>query len=360
MNSNFTKSIFILTGIFMLLICQKTFAQFPTSLDDQEPLDISVFLKGGEEAASELMGSYMSPAFTGLGFGVANGWYNTAKTHKPLGFDITATVSLAKAPDDELFFSFLQAGDINNGGIRTQSGTAEDMATVFGDDRTVGLESSLTRNGVTVTSQFSAPPGLNLGEDVNGYVPVPMIQAGIGLIKNTDLKIRWVPTQKSDEDGYEVKMFGLGVMHDFKQWIPGIKHIPIDMSVLIAYNRITTTMDLTNPEVDGTNQLGEFGINAMTYQVLVSKKLSILTLYGGFGYNDVKTNLDITGTYEIQDESNPSATIILTDPVQEKYTSNGMRATAGFRLKLAFITLHADYTFQKYNTITAGLGFSFR
>ncbi|MEO9805832.1 MAG: DUF6588 family protein [Reichenbachiella sp.] len=359
MELNFTRRMFFVCLCVGICLPGSMYGQI-TSLEDAEALDISVFLKGGEEAASELMGLYLNPAFTGMGFGVANGWYNTAKPHKPLGFDITATLSLAKTPNSDLFFSMLQAGDITSGGIRTQSGNTEEFATVFGDDRTVGLESSLTQNGITVTSQFNAPPGLNLEDDVNGYVPVPMLQAGIGLIKNTDLKIRWVPTQKSDEDGYELKMFGLGVMHDFKQWIPGIKHIPIDMSVLVAFNRINAKLDLTNDAVSGAGQEGEFGINAWTYQVLVSKKLSILTLYGGFGFNNVSTSLEVKGSYDIQDDTDSNLVITLVDPVSESFTSSGMRATAGFRLKLAIITLHADYTLQKYNTITAGLGFSFR
>jgi hypothetical protein len=34
--------------------------------------------------------------------------------------------------------------------------------------------------------------------------------------------------------------------------------------------------------------------------------------------------------------------------------------TAGFRLKLAILTLHTDYTLQKYSCLTVGLGFAVR
>ncbi|MEO9967546.1 MAG: DUF6588 family protein [Reichenbachiella sp.] len=360
MRLNFTKSTLILCLSFLFLSGQHLSAQ---SLQDAEALDLTPFLKAGEEDASKLIGAYMSPMFTGIGFGVANGWYNTAKPHKPLGFDITATVSLAKAPSEDLFFTFLNS-EYNN--ISLANGTSADLASVFGGDNTVGMMTNLSGtdqngNSYTASSSFTSPPGIPLGDEINGYVPVPMIQAGIGLIKNTDLKIRWMPTQKSSEYGYEIKMFGVGIMHDFKQWIPGIKHIPIDMSVLVGYNRISTTLDFIDSVIPGTNQGGEFSVNALTYQILVSKKLSILTLYGGFGYNSVTTDFKILGTYQIQGDNDISGSYIeLVDPVQEEYKSDGMRATAGFRLKLAVITLHADYTLQKYNTITAGLGFSFR
>jgi hypothetical protein len=39
---------------------------------------------------------------------------------------------------------------------------------------------------------------------------------------------------------------------------------------------------------------------------------------------------------------------------------SGLRANIGFRLKLAVITIHADYTKAQYSVITTGLGVSFR
>ena len=39
---------------------------------------------------------------------------------------------------------------------------------------------------------------------------------------------------------------------------------------------------------------------------------------------------------------------------------SGMRANIGFRIKLAVITIHADYTRAQYNVLTAGLGVSIR
>jgi len=39
---------------------------------------------------------------------------------------------------------------------------------------------------------------------------------------------------------------------------------------------------------------------------------------------------------------------------------SGLRANIGFRLKLAIVTIHFDYTRAQYNVLTTGLGFSFR
>ena len=44
----------------------------------------------------------------------------------------------------------------------------------------------------------------------------------------------------------------------------------------------------------------------------------------------------------------------------QHFSDTGANFTAGLRLKLAIFTIHADYNFQQYNSITAGIGFSFR
>jgi hypothetical protein len=39
---------------------------------------------------------------------------------------------------------------------------------------------------------------------------------------------------------------------------------------------------------------------------------------------------------------------------------SGLRANIGLRIKLAVVTIHADYTRAQYNVVSAGLGISFR
>jgi hypothetical protein len=328
-----------------------------------QDLSFDDFLRAGSEDAGTLMGNYISPFMRGFGYGMAGGWYNTAKPHKSFGFDLTATVSLAKVPTSELLYTFRNA-DYNS--ISLASGTSAELPTIFGGKTTQQLQSSLTQTvqgqSVTASQVFPAPEGIDI-EDVGGYVPTPMLQLGIGLIKNTDLKIRYVPTVSTDD--YKVSLIGFGLMHDIKQWIPGIKQVPIDLSVFVGYTKLNTDFKLAGA-VAGANQAAKFDVTALTYQVLVSKKFSILTLYGGLGFNSVTSKLKMSGTYILPADlpTTPGAPtlpdIVLTDPVDLSFDSSGARATIGARLKLAILTLHADYTLQEYNTITAGVGFSLR
>lgn len=364
--------------LLSLFATTTSYGQFDDFFNTDE-LDLSQYLKTGAEDASRLMGSYLNPVFTGFGYGAAGGWYNTAKTHKPLGFDLTFTLNFARAPEASYKYRFENA-DYTNVELTNNAISSQIMPTIFGEPDVVRPDSlsailpwfDIEGNPTTVRTNFLAPSGLDYGsyEQARGLVPMPMIQLGVGLIKNTDLKVRYMPAMTSVEnDGFEASMFGLGLMHDFKQWIPGIKHVPIDMAVLVAFNRINGKINLKS-ERDGAiqpvnptdEQMAEMNINGLTYQVLVSKKLAILTLYGGIGYSQVLTTLEVRGSYEILDDENPAGIrpAVLYDPVDEKFAGGGLRGTGGCRIQLGFITLHADYTLQEYHTLTAGLGFTIR
>lgn len=332
---------------------------FAQDIQAQGDLNFDEFLKAGSEDANTILGEYISPFAKGFGYGMASGWYNTAKTHKPLGFDLTVTMNLAKAPEKDLLFNFVGSdvpgSKYNN--LQLNTGGSADLPTIFGGETTEQLQTTYSEDGHSVSQTFNAPSGIDVDE-FGGYVPVPMIQFGLGLVKNTDLKFRYIPTQKSEEDGYEIGLVGVGVMHDFKQWIPGLKQLPIDMSVFVGYTKLTTDFDLSDSDLtnDGT---ASYNVKALTYQALVSKKLSVLTLYAGLGYNSVSSTIEMLGTYEIETDT-PLVPLILEDPVNQNFDSSGARATIGARLKLLILTLHADYTIQQYNTLTLGVGLSIR
>ena len=64
------------------------------------------------------------------------------------------------------------------------------------------------------------------------------------------------------------------------------------------------------------------------------------------------------GPYDINEDGVAGTNEV--DPLDLKFAASGFRSTAGFRLKLAVLTLHADYTLQKYKCLTVGLGISVR
>lgn len=322
--------------------------------------DFDRLLEAGVEDANTLLDGYVSPALKGFGTGLGNGWYNTAATHKSGGFDLTVTVNAAFVPDDDLFYSPV----LQNGGL---TGGATQAPTIFGPednlpDYSYRYTQEVDGQPQTFEGTFQAPEGLDLEDQIgSNLVPVPMAQLSVGIIKNTDIKIRWTPEIDLGDDG-TFKLIGFGIMHDIKQHIPGIKLLPFDLALFAGYTSVSSEVQFeagdSGSGVSTDNGLGIFDVNTLTIQALISKKFSVLTLYGGLGFNSVNSEIALEGDYVVLDDNNNRATY--SDPISVDVSAGGPRITAGFRLKLAIFTLHADYTIQEYNTLTAGFGFSFR
>ena len=108
-------------------------------------------------------------------------------------------------------------------------------------------------------------------------------------------------------------------------------------------------------------------MNTWTVQAIASLDFKVITLYGSVGYNNGKSSVrmkgDYTLTYDLEDENgNVIGTIdeSISDPISLDFQASGMRATLGTRLNIGFFKIFADYTLQEYNTVSAGIAFSFR
>lgn len=308
------------------------------------------FLEAGIADANKLLQSYMQPAFEGFGYGMASGWYNTAKPHKVLGFDLSLTVSAARVPTGAEFFTFRNS-DYSN--VRYDGGSSVDIPTLFGPNLGADDLPQLTfldpDTGEEIV-RISAPTGLGVEEDFMPFnaVPVPMAQIGLGLPKGFELKLRYVPEQTIDEDG-SVKLFGIGVMHDIKQWLPGEKILPFDLSLFVGYTNLQSSIYVDKD----ANQTAEFDASSVVVQGVISKKILFLTAFAGLGYSSYDVGFNMLGTYTTE-------TSTFTNPISLNYKNGGLRTNVGVRLKLLFLTLTGEYAFQEYNTMSVGLGFSFR
>ena len=314
--------------------------------------DFEQLIKGGREDANYLAKGYVSPMLKAIGAGLNQGWYNTAKPHKIGGVDLTVNVSMVSIPTSEGF------SRVDNSQLKTITLVSPSNGQV---PTFVGPETPAPtyRNNATGLS-FSGLGGAG-SIDVGplklkiGKIPVPMAQLGIGLPKGFDLKVRFVPTLNLGNQG-KFSMFGVGVMHDIKQYIPGIKNLPFDLSGFVGFTKMKLDAGLDSSKPD---QRAVFDASATTIQGVISKKIAVLTVYAGLGYNIAKTNLAIKGTYSFENAA-PLPSTVVKDPVNLDATASGPRVTGGMRLKLAVITFHADYTLQKYKTLTVGFGISVR
>lgn len=299
----------------------------------------NLFSQVNEEDASNFLESYFSPLGESLGAGLNNGWYNTAKPHKLAGFDITLTLNTVTIPNSDLNF--------NPNDVPNFSSSSSSTPTLLGS----GNGADINYNGLN----FSMP-NQTIEKSI---VPVPMLNAGVGLIKETEIDIRYVPTYNY-KLGFAGKgsigLWGIGLKHDILQWIPIIGDaIPINLSVQMGHTNLNTKFDI---EANGAKQNVDLDIQATTVNIIASKKILMLTAHAGLGYNSSTTKFNSSTAFSIGDINNA---IDFNIPLDIKFEShNEFRANIGLRFNLSLITLQANHTFSKYPVTTLGCGISIR
>ena len=304
-----------------------------------------------EDDASNFLEAYFSPIGESFGAGLNNGWYNTAKPHKLGGFDITLTLNAVSVPNE------IQHFDPNT--IPNFSSLDNEIPVLSPTILGAGEGATITYNNPNSNPvEFTMP---DQGILKINLIPVPMINAGIGLIKKTELDFRYLPTYNFDM-GFvgkgSVGLWGIGAKHDLLQYIPVVGDaIPMSLSIQAGHTRFNTSFSVVDPN-SSVNQDVSLDINATTINLIVSKKLLMLTAYAGVGYNSSVTKFSSETSFNIGTSTNPAT---MNVPLEMKFESqNEMRANIGLRFNLAIIALQANHTFSKYPVTTVGVGVSLR
>ncbi len=346
----------------MIILCLFSLASFSQFKD----ID---FLRTAPVDGVKYLEAYITPWANAFGAGLNGGWYNTAKPHKFGGFDITINASAGIVPTSAQTF------DASKIGLSASVTGAGVSSTVAGLDK-AGPLMSYKSNGVTLAS-FNAPKGANWR-----YIPVPTAQVGIGLPLGTELKVRFIPKIKI-KDG-DVSLWGVGLLHSLTQYLPGDKALPFDVSLFAGYTKLMADVPLAldpdqsvvqayttvNPATAFNSQNMKVNVEALNVSAIASLNLPVITFYGGIGYTKTRTGMELSGNFPLpvfvatpvpHAEYNDSGIKKGSDfPKMDIKNFSGMRANIGFRIKLAIVTIHADYTRAQYNVLTTGLGFSFR
>lgn len=326
----------------------------------------SLLLSGND--ASKLTENYMSPLMEGLLYSMNGGWYTTAKTHKKFGFDVTISANASFVPSSSQNFTF-NAADYE---FLTTANGETSLPTVMSEndsETTIDIRIPIDGTNTFKVGSFEMPGGITKDLPINA-LPTPMIQVGLGLPTRTDVKLRFVP-KLNFEDDVEASLIGVGLQHDITQYFGAIDKLPLSVSVLAAFTRLKATYaindDSLTDNVSIRNGEAEFTMNAFTIQALGSLDFKIITLYGGFGYNSGTSEINIKGdynlTYDVQDSSGNTVSTVnetVSNPVNLDFEASGIRTTLGARFNLGPIKIFGDYTFQKFNTLSAGIAVSIR
>jgi hypothetical protein len=320
---------------------------------------LEAILLAGTQDASKLTEAYMNPAMKGLIYGMNSGWYHTAKAHKKLGFDISIGLNASMVPSKDEIFKFADLGL-----SAATTSTSLTGATVAGSNTLKApVKVSTTVDGQTVTANFTMPAGIKEDLPLNA-VPTPSVQFSLGLPKQFDIMVRFVPDVGSDD--VTGNLFGIGLKKEITDWFGIIGKTPLHISLLGAYTKMDVNYNIqNNSSIDGTNQEATFSLSSYTLQAIASLNFPIINFYGGVGYSAGTSDLKMKGTYNLNYNTglpapNNTKQVILTNPLNLDFKAKGMRATLGTRLSLGFFKIFGDYTMQEYNTISGGIAFSFR
>ena len=300
---------------------------------------VTDFLDMGKDAAGIMTKEYLRPYGEMLGKSLNGGWYNSASIHKLGGFDLTVGVNMVMAPPSAE--SFDVAGLINTlpGNWSLKDPSVSKAPTAAG---------SFSTRPVLVNEDLAQEIPLPNGSGYNVF-PMPIAQVSVGLPGHTEVSARFVPKMSVGNAG-KVNLYGFGLTHSFKEYVPILKRFPIwQASVMAAYTHFGSEVNVDSYE-GGTDQSLEIDANGFTGRFLLGIKVPVLELYTGVGYGSTTSDFALKGNY------GPLG----SNPIALAYKEKGLDFNAGLKLQLGFLALYGDYTFGDYSMLSAGLGISFR
>ena len=287
--------------------------------------------------AQAFLQEYLNPLGNGLGAITNNGWYTSAKPHKVLGFDATFTLSVLNVSDEKKSF------DPNSISNFSSSETSTPTILGSGDGAIVQYDGE----------EFKLP---NQKTSFSTLI-LPNFNFGLGIFKKTELNGRYIPNYKYDLGFFgkgEIGMWGVGFKHDLLQWIPIIGNaIPISLSLQAGHTQLNSELSILDQEVN-------IDVQATNLNIILSRKLLMLTGYTSFGYNFSTTTF--SAGENINDSENFNLNELEIDlPIEMKFENNNeFRANVGLRFNLAVVNINANHTFSKYPVTTLGLGVGLR
>ncbi|WP_181304649.1 DUF6588 family protein [Rufibacter sp. XAAS-G3-1] len=322
-------------------------------------------IKAGTKDANTLIRVYFEPGGKAVGHALNGGWFNSGKAMGLGRFDVRLFATGVFVPKDQTTFDI---STLELEKIRLSPGQSPIAPTIFGEDEE-GPQMEVETTGAGEKATFRTPPGI-------GYrnVPIPMAQVSLGLVKDTEVAVRYVPEVKYED--YSTKLWGVGVKHGLKQWIPVISAIPgFDIAAFGGYTQLEANAALNlepDPAAAKTaqqqqpgyydNQALVFTTKAWTVSLVASKTLSVITAYGGVKYSHATTDVNVNGRFPVTTfrGTPPAREIVdLVDPVVLNVEDSQFGLTAGFRLKLLFFSVYGEGTLAKSPSATAGVGFGF-
>jgi hypothetical protein len=355
-------------------------------------------LGSGIDDADKLMNAYFRPFGESFSIGLGQNWFNTAAPLKPLRFNVQLGASLVRVPSENQLFNPI---DLNLTNLRALGNEAPTLMGQTGNGPSYELSVADPANP-NQRMVIDTLDGLTRGFGLTAML-APFAQFNIGLIKGTELSVRYVPTLDLGTVGNDLSgsfgLWGVGVKHDIKQWIPGVKKLPFSLSGYFNYTKLNFDLgvSLAGPEsnsygtysapgdvvgfdyvsgssaADYSSQAITMDASSMGFGIIASKKILMFTPYASLGFQNARFSLKTAGDYAILsglavDNNNPAQPgalreqyTVFTDPINISPDAiSSLRYSAGLRFRFLIFGVHAEYFgLGDFNGFNFGLSLGF-
>lgn len=377
MNYFSPRTVFGSTATLLILL----FLMTPKELEAQLG-DFKSFIQGGTDDAEMLATEYLRPFGSGFGANLNTGWNNTAPVHGVLGFSATVKTGMALVPDKDHHFD-LHELDLNNMQVSSPFADPETLTpTLSGADQPGPTMEAFVEyefdgeEHKQVISSFDMPPGVG-----HRVVRTPIIQGNVGLIRDTEISLRYMPPLFEYED-FDYQVFGGGIKHELNQYFPAGGLWPVTIALQGGFTRILASFDdfsLTPDDYRDVDPDHDFAASewedqqlslttdAWNVNLLVGRNFPLISVFGGVGIEGSTIQILTEGNYPVlepaptADDRERFTVQSVEEPVDFSFDGrNRLRGLLGVRLRLGFIYFTAEYTIADYNVINGGIGVGLR
>ena len=312
-------------------------------------------LLASDSDSKKIYNRYMNPLMKGAIYSSNSGWYNSAKVHKKLGFDLSFKINIAFVPKLDRTFSIDDLESVSTNSIN--------LPTIAGQNRQEDLLITIPSDGILpeMKTTIKSPGGIKSKLPFEG-VPSTALQLGIGVPFKTDLIFRYSPGYH--RKGVDMSAMGIGLKHNLLQYFGPIDKFPfLNISALASFSQMKISYDIQSySSLNGLGQIAKFNLDNYNILLLASFDLPVLKFYSGIGLNGGNSSFKMLGRYDLDylTQSNVPIKKTLEDPVDMSFETSDFQITLGVKYRFLIFNAFLDFTFQEYNTLSAGISTNFR
>lgn len=267
----------------------------------------------------ELARDYLRPGVDAIGYTINSGYAHTARVDTAFHVWAGAKAIVTFIPDAQRTFVGRLPEALVSAGYPAQITTA----TVVGD------RGSVLRSDDPAQPVIALPDGTGLRQT---FLVLP--QLSFGPVLGTDIILRGLPPVTYDTEIGKVSFYGAALKHELTHFFSS----PLQIAVLAGYQQFEIT-----DAVSGSGMSG---------MLLLSRDLSILSLFAGIGYESYA--IDVSYTYVPADAAQQPEVITLD------FRRRNLRLSVGGAITLfPLLDLTAEYSFGEMNNLVVGVGLSF-